>query len=62
MCDALACEYDARGTALRAVVLCDSEHPPRQPTDSPLTLTGGGRGLLAAAGADDRLIGTRPRS
>ena len=60
MCDALACEYDARGRALRAVVLCDSEHPPRQPRDSPLTLTGGGRGLLAAAGADDRLIGTRP--
>ena len=57
MCDALACEYDARGPALRAVVMCDSERPPRQPRDSPLTLTGGGRGLLAAAGADDRLIG-----
>lgn len=60
MCDALACEYDARGEGLRAVVLCDSERPPRQPRDSPLALTGGGRGLLAATGADDRLIGNRP--
>jgi hypothetical protein len=60
MCDALACEYDARGRGLRAVVMCDSEHPPRQHEDSPLTLTGGGRGLLAAAGADERLVGTRP--
>lgn len=60
MCDALACEYDARGRALRAVVLCDSERPPRQPEASPLALTGGGRGLLAAVGVDDRLIGARP--
>jgi len=60
MCDALACEYDARGPALRAVVMCDSEHPPRQHADSPLSLTGGGRGLLAAAGADERLTGARP--
>jgi superfamily II DNA or RNA helicase len=60
MCDVLACEYDARGRALRAVVMCDSEHPPSQPPGSPLALTGGGRGLLAAAGADERLIGTRP--
>ena len=28
--------------------------------DSPLSLTGGGRGLLAAAGADERLTGARP--
>ena len=60
MCDALATESDARGPALRAVVLCDSERPPRQPEGSPLALTGGGRGLLAAIGADDRLTGTRP--
>ncbi|MDX6679724.1 MAG: hypothetical protein QOE31_3776 [Solirubrobacteraceae bacterium] len=60
MCDALACEYDARAGALRAVVMCDSERPPRQPQDSPLALTGGGRGLLAAAAGDERLIGTRP--
>ena len=60
MCDVLACEYDARGPGLRAVVMCDSERPPRQPADSPLMLTGGGRGLLAAAGADERLIGARP--
>ena len=49
MCDALACEYDSRGPGLRAVVLCDSEHPPRQAEDSPLALTGGARGLLAVA-------------
>ena len=60
MCDVLACEYDVRGPGLRAVVMCDSEHPPRQHVGSPLSLTGGGRGLLAAAGADERLIGTRP--
>lgn len=60
MCDVLACEYDARGRALRAVVMCDSERPPRQPADSPLMLTGGGRGLLASAGADERLVGARP--
>src|SRR5204863_3416797 len=60
MCDVLACEYDARGSGLRAVVMCDSERPPRQPADSPLMLTGGGRGLLAAVGADERLVGARP--
>ena len=59
MCDALACEYDTRGPGLRAVVLCDSEHPPRQTADSPLALTGGARGLLASLGADERFIGTR---
>jgi hypothetical protein len=60
MCDALACESDGRGAGLRALVLCDSERPPRQPEGSPLALTGGGRGLLAAIGADERLIGSRP--
>ena len=60
MCDVLACEYDARGRGLRAVVMCDSERPPRQAAGSPLLLTGGGRGLLASIGADERLIGTRP--
>jgi superfamily II DNA or RNA helicase len=59
MCDALACEYDTRGRALRAVVLCDSEHPPRQAADSPLALTGGARGLLASLGADERFVGSR---
>ena len=59
MCDALACEYDTRGRALRAVVLCDSEHPPRQAEDSPLALTGGARGLLASLGADERFVGSR---
>ena len=60
MCDALAAELEARGDGLRAVVFCDSERPPRMPEGSPLALTGGGRGLLAAAGADDRLSGLRP--
>jgi len=60
MCDVLACELDVRGDGLRALVLCDSEHPPRQPLDSPLMLTGGGRGLLSSLGADERLAGARP--
>jgi superfamily II DNA or RNA helicase len=60
MCDAIAAELEVRGAGLRAVVFCDSERPPRMPDDSPLALTGGGRGLLAAAGEDDRLIGLRP--
>ena len=60
MCDALAAELERRGDGLRAVVFCDSERPPRMPADSPLLLTGGGRGLLAAAGEDDRLFGLRP--
>ena len=59
MCDALACEYESRGQGLRAVVLCDSEHPPRQAEDSPLALTGGARGLLASLGSDERFIGSR---
>ncbi|HEV2814911.1 MAG TPA: DEAD/DEAH box helicase family protein, partial [Solirubrobacteraceae bacterium] len=60
MCDALAAELEVRGDGLRAVVFCDSERPPRMPEGSPLALTGGGRGLLAAAAADDRLFGLRP--
>jgi superfamily II DNA or RNA helicase len=60
MCDALATEYDARGEGLRAVVLCDTEHPPKVADDSPLLLSGGGRGLLAAVAEDERLIGLRP--
>lgn len=59
-CDILATEFDSRGTGLRAVVLCDSQHGPRQSADSPLALSGGGRGLLAAVGADDRLAAFRP--
>ena len=59
MCDALACEYESRGQGLRAVVLCDSEHPPRQAEDSPLALTGGARGLLASLGSDERFVGSR---
>ena len=60
MCDALAAELEARGDWLRAVVFCDAEAPPRMPEGSPLALTGGGRGLLAAAGEDERLSGLRP--
>ena len=59
MCDALACEYESRGQGLRAVVLCDSERPPRQAEDSPLALTGGARGLLASLGSDERFVGSR---
>ena len=60
MCDALAAEHDSRGDGLRAVVLCDAEAAPRQPEGSPLVLSGGGRGLLAAAAEDFRLAPLRP--
>ena len=60
MCEAIACEQEARGPALRAAVLCDTETAPRQPEGSPLGLTGGARGLLAAAVADPRLAPLRP--
>lgn len=59
-CDILATELDSRATDVRAVVLCDSQHGPHQSSDSPLTLSGGGRGLLGAVGADDRLTILRP--
>ena len=61
MCSLLTAELNARGESLCAVVLCDSERPPRQPDDSPLLLSGGGRGLLAAiADEADTLVGLRP--
>ena len=60
MCEALACEQEARGDALRAAVLCDTERGPRQPEGSPLALGGGARALLAAVAADDRLAPLRP--
>jgi superfamily II DNA or RNA helicase len=59
-CDILATEIDSRGDALRAVLLCDSQHGPTQSADSPLALSGGGRGLLAAVSADERLAILRP--
>jgi superfamily II DNA or RNA helicase len=59
-CDILATELDSRGDDLRAVVLCDSQHGPHQSADSPLALSGGGRGLLAAVGADERVAILRP--
>jgi superfamily II DNA or RNA helicase len=59
-CEALAVEHEGRGDALRAVVLCDSEHPPKQPEGSALTLGGGGRGLLETIAADLRLAPLRP--
>lgn len=60
MCEALAAEAESRGDGLRALVLTDAERPPRQPEGSPLALSGGGLGLLAAAGADDRTAVLRP--
>ncbi len=60
-CEALAVEHEQRGDALRAVVLCDSERPPRQPAGSALTLGGGGRGLLETIADDLRLAPLRPR-
>jgi superfamily II DNA or RNA helicase len=54
-CDILATELESREADVRAVVLCDSQHGPHQSADSPLALSGGGRGLLAAVRADDRL-------
>jgi superfamily II DNA or RNA helicase len=60
MCDLLDAEYESRGDALCAVVLCDTERAPRQPDESPLTLSGGARGLLAAVAADVRFPGVHP--
>lgn len=60
MCEALAAEAESRGDGLRALVLTDAQRPPRQPEGSPLALSGGGLGLLAAAGADDRTAVLRP--
>jgi superfamily II DNA or RNA helicase len=59
-CDILATELDGRAEAMRAIVLCDSQHGPRQSADSPLALSGGGRGLLAAVDSDGRLAALRP--
>jgi superfamily II DNA or RNA helicase len=59
-CEALAVEHETRGDALRAVVLCDSERPPKQPEGSALTPGGGGRGLLETIAADLRLAPLRP--
>jgi superfamily II DNA or RNA helicase len=59
-CEALAVEHETRGDALRAVVLCDSERPPRQPEGSALELGGGGRGLRDTIAADLRLAPLRP--
>jgi superfamily II DNA or RNA helicase len=64
-CEALAAEHEARGDALRAVVLVDSEHPPKTLNNpqgflAPLRLGGGGRGLLEAVAADIRLAPLRP--
>ncbi len=59
VCDVLACEAEGRGDGLRAVLLVDSEHAPRATADTPL-LAGGGRGLLAAIAADERLLTSRP--
>jgi superfamily II DNA or RNA helicase len=60
VCDILATELDSRGDGVRAAVLCDSQRGPRQSAESPLALSGGGRGLLAAIGNDDRLVTLRP--
>ncbi len=60
-CEALATEHEQRGDGLRAVVLCDSERPPRQPEGSALALGGGGRGLLETIAGDLRLAPLRPR-
>lgn len=60
MCDALAVEHDVRGDALRALVLCDSAAAPGRADNSPLALSGGGLGLLAAIVADERLRTLRP--
>jgi len=60
LCDILATELDSRGQDVRAVVFCDSQRGPRQSGDSPLALSGGGRGLLTAVGGDERLVGLRP--
>jgi len=58
--EVLAAEAEARGDGLRAAVLCDAEHPPRVAEGSPLTLSGGARGILRAFGDDVRSAALRP--
>ncbi len=58
--EVLAAEAEARGDGLRAAVLCDAEHPPRVAEGSPLTLSGGARGILRAFGEDLRSAALRP--
>ena len=58
--EVLAAEAESRGDDLRAVVLCDTEHPPARPEGSALALTGGARDVLRALGTDDRTALLRP--
>jgi len=58
--EVLAAEAESRGDDLRAVVLCDTEHPPARPEGSALAATGGARGVLHALGTDDRTALLRP--
>jgi hypothetical protein len=58
--EVLAAEAESRGAALRAVVLCDAEHGERQPEGSPLSLSGGARGVLRCFGDDFRTAALRP--
>ncbi len=58
--EVLAAEAEARGDELRAAVMCDAEHPPRVTEGSPLTLSGGARGVLRALGEDLRSAVLRP--
>jgi superfamily II DNA or RNA helicase len=58
--EVLAAEAESRGERLRAAVLCDAELGERQPEGSPLSLTGGARGVLRALGDDLRTAALRP--
>jgi hypothetical protein len=58
--EVLAAEAESRGDRLRAVVLCDAERGERQPEDSPLSLSGGGRGVMRTLGEDLRTAALRP--
>jgi superfamily II DNA or RNA helicase len=58
--EVISAEAEARGEALRAVVLCDAEHGERQPEGSPLSLSGGARGVMRALGGDLRTAALRP--
>lgn len=53
-------EADARGSSLRAVVLCDTEHPTRRPEGAALELAGGTRDVLRALGEDAATAVLRP--
>ncbi|WP_026910464.1 DEAD/DEAH box helicase family protein [Patulibacter minatonensis] len=58
--EVLGVEAETRGDALRAAVLCDTEHPPSSGEDAALALSGGARAVLRTFADDVRTAALRP--